>query len=331
MRDSAILALAVLGTSALAVPHVHAVHQHKHRDIYKTWAKDNNVYVEDIQIVTNFVGRPQGSPPQPTAPSAGNDVEEKNALPGRYHHPCSPPAVIASSSLNFAPAIPAGVAPSSPPEAPPAPSDAAPAPAPTPAADPSTPADTGSGSATGTGPVPGPSNIDTAGSPTWSTSPNSMGKSILGTANYWRNTWNSSLGPFEWDDTLAGNARSTAVDPIVTVDGKVENEGGANQMNHDLNPGSMAQCINEGDGTTIDDGLTPFEQAWLGWLCERPDNNIPCDKISETGHYATDSTTGQPDTGHADIIRGSYTKIGCYYQDGTDHPSFVGMWTCDFA
>ena len=102
-------------------------------------------------------------------------------------------------------------------------------------------------------------------------------------------------------------------------------------MNHFLHPGSSAQCINEGDGTTVDAGLTPFEQAFLGWICERPNANVPCDKIGETGHYAVDATTGQPETGHADIIGGGYTKMGCYYQDGTDHPSFVGMWTCDFA
>ena len=338
MRDATILALALLGTRAFAAPHHHAVHQHKARDIFTTWTEANDVYVEDIHVVTAFVGHPQDPPPQPTATPAENDVEEKIAMPGGHHQLFSAPLIVTSSSPVATSTVPVVVPSSASVAASVIPvvssTTVAPvevSPAPTSTLESSSPASPGSGSATGTGPVPGPSNIDTAGSPTWSTSPNSMGKSVIGTANYWRNTWNSSLGPFEWDATLAGNARSTAVDPIINVNGKLENEGGANQMNHNLNPGSMAQCINEGDGTTIDDGLTPFEQAWLGWLCERPNDNIPCNEIGETGHYAIDPSTGQPDTGHADIIQGGYTKIGCYYQDGTDHPAFVGMWTCDFA
>ena len=306
MRNSLILSLTLLGASALAAPH--AGHQHKARDTTTTWTKDNDVYIEDVHVVTAVVGQSQPPPTNPTPTSKPGQVEEKIAY--RPHLPAAHPAVAIHTA---------------------APAESSHTPETTPAPASSAPSESGSGSATGTGPVPGPSNINTAGSPTWSTSPNSMGKSILGTANYWRHTWNSSLGPFEWDATLAGNARSTAVDPIVQGPTGAENEGGANQMNHMLNPGSMAQCINEGDGTTVNSGLTPFEQAWLGWLCELPNSNIPCDKIGETGNYAIDPKTGRPDTAHADIIQDGYTKMGCYYQDGTDQPKFVGMWTCDFA
>ena len=299
MHNSIILTLAALSASVLAAPHVG--HRHKARDTTTTWTQGADVYIEDTDVVTVLV---TGTPvivtvtkPNAAATPAAK-VQEKVAFPNNHLQINVP-----------TPAVQAQPSPS--PE-----TTAAPAPSPV--------ANSDSGSGTGTGPVPGPSNIDTTGSPTWNTSPNSMGKSILGTANYWRKTWDSSLGAFEWDETLANNARSTAVDPIVQGANGLQNEGGANQMNHMLHQGSTAQCINEGDGVTVDSGLTPFEQAFLGWLCERPNNNIPCDKIAETGHYGGE-------TGHADIISGGYSKIGCYYQDGTDHPSFVGMWTCDFA
>lgn len=170
-------------------------------------------------------------------------------------------------------------------------------------------------------------NINTAGSDVWSTSPKSMGKSILDSANQFRAQWHG-LPPFTWDATLAANARSTAKDAIFTdSEGTKHNEGGANEMNHNLNPGSMAQCINEGDGSSMNGQLTPFENAWLGWLCEEPAGGIPCGQI---GEYKQNSYKGMTD--HAEIIKDtSYTKMGCYYQDGTQHPSFVGLWTCDFA
>ena len=95
-------------------------------------------------------------------------------------------------------------------------------------------------------------------------------------------------------------------------------------MGHDLYPGSMAQCIITGDDTTFNQDLTPFDVAWLGWLCEEPNDNIPCAQIG----------SGKPtsDTGHAEIIKStSYSKMGCYYMNSVGDSGYTGMWTCDFA
>ena len=68
--------------------------------------------------------------------------------------------------------------------------------------------------------------------------------------------------------------------------------------------------------------LTPFDQAFLMWICEEPNGLEECGLIGE----ANGSKDG--DTGHADIIKGSYNQIGCFWM-GSD--VYDGMWTCDFA
>lgn len=102
------------------------------------------------------------------------------------------------------------------------------------------------------------------------------------------------------------------------------------EMNHKLNDGSAGQCIAGGNDESVTEGLTPFEHAWLMWICESPTAGLkgkcPPPKELKPGE--------KRETGHADIIAGSYTKIGCYYMDSKvqkDPKNPGGMWTCDFA
>lgn len=115
--------------------------------------------------------------------------------------------------------------------------------------------------------------------------------------------WRSKMGlsALTEDNTLQGNSLKTVQD-------------GNGQMNHELNPGSMAQVLAPGDA----DG---FEKVFVGgWLCERPD--LPgldgiCSTMSAGWSYGGE-------TGHADILSStSYSKIGCALADG--------IWGCDLA
>lgn len=149
-------------------------------------------------------------------------------------------------------------------------------------------------------------------------------KDVLTQANYWRKQW-LSLPPFVWSAVLANNSYMTTTQPTTYTtnsDGTTtpHNEGGAEVMGHDLYPGSSAQCIASGDDTTITDGYTPFEKAFLMWICEEPNANIPCSALGYNGPVT--------ETGHADIIKGTVGQIGCYYMNAAGKST--GMWTCDF-
>ncbi len=65
---------------------------------------------------------------------------------------------------------------------------------------------------------------------------------------------------------------------------------------------------------------SPFDQAFLMWICEEPNGLEDCTTMGEGG--------GSTDTGHAEIIKGTYTEIGCFWM-GSDVDG--GMWTCDFT
>ena len=208
-----------------------------------------------------------------------------------------------------------------------------------------------------------PSGTYSAPDTFWSSSPLSPitgvsgSTDVLTSANTWRKKWLSSpstLVDFEWNSTLAKNSYLTATGPIfTTTDPKTgqlvyHNEYYATQMNHNLNPGSMAQCEDTGVGNAMMNAtaqrmtgisITPFEQAWLMWMCEEPLATIQevCKQLgfNNQGNSA--------ETGHAEIIKSaSYTQMGCYYMnatnpDGTPYhdanvPSnWLGIWTCDFA
>ncbi|MCJ1273959.1 hypothetical protein MMC21_001752 [Puttea exsequens] len=148
-------------------------------------------------------------------------------------------------------------------------------------------------------------------------SPMSGHKSYLQTANYFRKL--QGFPEFEYDDTLQGNSATT------------NNADGAVKMAHQLNAGSNAQCIAQGDDTTTSGDLTPFDLVYLGWLCEIPQDNLGdmCDKMKAATHMQMN----YQDPGHANILRStSYKTIGCNYKTSvTPQPNFQGMWTCDLG
>lgn len=67
-------------------------------------------------------------------------------------------------------------------------------------------------------------------------------------------------------------------------------------------------------------GYSPFDQAFLMWICEEPNGLVDCAAVGGGGGK---------ETGHAEIIRGGYTSIGCYWMGSSGNGG--GMWTCDFS
>lgn len=161
-------------------------------------------------------------------------------------------------------------------------------------------------------PAPAPSPA-----PSGDNAPTSGGKSILESANYFRKL--QGYPPFTYSSQLEGNAAKT------------NNDDGGNSMTHELNDGSFAQCIAEGNDSTTSGSWSPFDLIYLGWLCEIPESNLgdACSAMEAATHMLVD--TGDP--GHAQILRTEgYTKMGCNYKVATEHqPNYEGLWTCDFA
>lgn len=169
-------------------------------------------------------------------------------------------------------------------------------------------------------------------------------KDVLTQANHWRKLW-KGLPPFTWSPVLANNSYMTAtqptyntteVNPTTGQPVQVEhNEGEAKVMGHYLYPGSSSQCIATGaDKTVTSEGFTPFDLAFLMWICERYNSNIPCEKTCDPYIPGLECAylhpTGDDPYGHADIIGGTVTQIGCYYMN-SGNSGDTGLWTCDFA
>jgi hypothetical protein len=150
---------------------------------------------------------------------------------------------------------------------------------------------------------PAPEPSTPAPSPTPSPEPSnppSSGGGYLDIANKWRQKMN--LPAFTQDDTLQNNALKTCDD-------------GQGEMKHELNPGTFGQVLAPG---SIDE----FEYVFVGgWLCEMP--GLPgLDGICDDAKFK-DGWVHNGETGHAEILSGTYTKIGC--------ANAKGIWGCDVA
>lgn len=304
---------ALLAAGALAHPRPNRLLHAKRDQQIENFVGDHWEIV-DVHVVTETV-QPGGPTSQPVVqnkdvqgqPQGSNQDTHPNNVP--LSHPAAPSSS-SSSAVYSPPEIPSST------YAPPV--VVQPTPTPSPTQDSPQASGTDAAPASGTGPASGPSDINPKGGAAWKANVNSKGKSVLATANYWRNKHTPSSGQFTWDDTLAENARQTAL----------TDEKGASDMIHHLYSGSLGQTEAVCSGSDMNGDLTPFENAWLTWICERPNDQVPCNSILA---YTQNVYNG--DTGHADIIFGSYTKIGCYYQDATN-PSlkgYNGIWTCDFS
>lgn len=155
-------------------------------------------------------------------------------------------------------------------------------------------------------------------------SPLSDGKSLLQTANYWRDQY--GLPHFTWDAQLEKNALKTG------TDGR-----GQNQV-HQLNPGTMAQVITPGMVVKYGGDLggdTPFELSYCAWLCEVPSNTLKADGKDQCSLVEKNLHMYYSDTGHYDILTSkSYTKIGCAFADNPDtdnNTPYQGLWVCDLG
>lgn len=114
--------------------------------------------------------------------------------------------------------------------------------------------------------------------------------------------WRSRMGlpSMQPSDSLVANALKTCQD-------------GNGQMVHELNPGTMGQVLAPGQPDE-------FVKVFVGgWLCEMPDApgmDGVCSTMSAGWAYGGE-------TGHAEILRGTYQNIGC--------ANAGGIWACDVS
>lgn len=119
-------------------------------------------------------------------------------------------------------------------------------------------------------------------------------------ANKWRVAGGKPA--FTLSSKLVANAQDTADNSV----------GG---LTHKLNPGTNAQVLAPGDASN-------FESVYVGgWLCEIP-NNPGLNGICST---ASNGWNHEGQTGHAEILTGSYSSIGCALSSST------GVWACDLS
>ena len=155
-------------------------------------------------------------------------------------------------------------------------------------------------------------------------SPLSAGVSYLTTINKWRSAY--SLNTLKWSSKLAANAQKTGTD-----------DGGVNE-NHELNSGSMAQVITPGQQVGVGDleGESPFEIAYVGWLCEVPsDPELSANGVDQCALVKQVLNLYYTETGHHDILTStSYSEIGCYFAPNpaaNDKSEYQGLYVCDLA
>jgi uncharacterized protein YkwD len=211
-----------------------------------------------------------------------------------------------------------------------------PPPKPTPVATPAGPKAAGGSFLQGSDPAPSPAPAP-APTPTPDTSspdssndgsPLSGDTSILSIVNKFRGMYN--LGHLAWDDQLVNNARKTGSD-----------DRGVNE-HHELNPGSYAQCITPGFETPSPDldpdNITPFEMAYLGWMCESAsDPQLSASNNGGVDLCAVQSkimSIGSADKGHYDIlVSPRYKTIGCAFvaNPSSTTARWAGLWTCDLG
>jgi len=296
---SAVAIATLLGAGAIAHPSFEHRHPHNRRDKFVTSTMVNEVLVEDFKDpVTVTVTAGQLPSPQPFIPLP---VPEKLAVEASPAAPLSVTPIATPTQISKA-------APSLPPA---------------------------SSSMAAAAPASAPASSSPEGSGTfWATSPmsplggGSGAKDILTQANYWRKQW-KGLPPFTWSSLLANNAYMTAMNVEFTKPEPDLMHG----MEHKLYPGSFSQCEGAPHWTTVTpQGLTPFELAFLGWICETPTSNIitGCNWLYEP--YIPLTPLLKNETDHAAIIGGTVSQIGCYFRDhGGDGIDNSGIWTCDFA
>lgn len=147
---------------------------------------------------------------------------------------------------------------------------------------------------------------------------------MIDVVNKWRGKY--GLDDLIWSDTLTANALKTG-----TVD-----DGGKNEIHH-LYDHSYAQVITPGMSVPYGDigGLSPFELAYVAWLCEvgsdpelNSDKNY-CKLVADNLHMS------YSDTGHHDILCSTtYKTIGCAFADDPSQDNntpYQGLWVCDLS
>jgi hypothetical protein len=151
---------------------------------------------------------------------------------------------------------------------------------------------------------------------------------IINIINTYRH--NRGIQLLAWDSQLTQRSSITGIEDVVSHwNGPV----------HDLKPPSLAQVITAG----IDDQgvcsrdikpFTPFQLAFLAWVCENPSDpaiHANCDEASDISHIKAPAG----DTGHWEILSNPYyNRIGCAFTQHTQGKPcdiWTGYWVCDLG
>ena len=100
----------------------------------------------------------------------------------------------------------------------------------------------------------------------------------------------------------------------------------------------MAQVITPGQqvATQSLNGDSPFELAYVAWLCEVPtDPELSDGGVDQCALVKTVLNMVYTDTGHHDILTSkAYSKIGCFFAPNPAENSkseYQGLYVCDLA
>ncbi|KAH8881225.1 hypothetical protein GQ53DRAFT_832572 [Thozetella sp. PMI_491] len=145
----------------------------------------------------------------------------------------------------------------------------------------------------------------------------------LATANKWRSAF--ALPVFTWDVDLEDNAYETgAAGGGKTQAHQLPPANGAHMVGQVITPGSSTLRPEYGD-------MTPFEVAYLTWLCEvqtDPQTKDVCLTVAKVNPMTYSGTS------HHDIVNNpSFTHVGCAFapDQSADWQSPInGLYVCSF-
>lgn len=158
--------------------------------------------------------------------------------------------------------------------------------------------------------------------------PTSGGVPLIDTINKWRKAF--SLVELRWDARCSRNAKQTGCD----------SGGSPNNQTHEIFAPTTSQVISPGQFIKVGNSpLTPFENSYVGWLCEHPGGPLIQGGVDQCAVQGAELPLGQPEDdpeGHYEILTGKGISaglrfIGCAFTPSPDQDSkkYQGQWVCD--
>ncbi|KAL8836136.1 MAG: hypothetical protein Q9176_006516, partial [Flavoplaca citrina] len=171
-----------------------------------------------------------------------------------------------------------------------------------------------------------PTTPTTSDEPTSNEAPTSTdSNAILTVINKWRTAY--GVSQLTWSEEMVAGAAKTGQDNMGYFNGGSFTHGGAGN----------AEVMTPGSDTGGDADLgayTPFEIAYISWLCEVPSDTLgnACADASKISPMNYKDENGVVNTGHHDIlVDDSYKEIGCAFtrDPSPDEGFWTGLWICN--